>query len=101
VLPAALGTLLTGVLLSVMTNWGLTRWYWISLKLIATPICIVLETFALTSFMQQAASGGVPPLQLIGAFTGHLLIMLALVVISVLKPWGQRRRGFRGAAATP
>jgi hypothetical protein len=43
----------------------------------------------------------VPPLQLIGAFTGHLLIMLALVVISVLKPWGQRRRGFRGAAATP
>jgi hypothetical protein len=90
VLGAAAGTAVTGVLLSVMTNWGLTRWYWIIVKAIATPLVIMLELFALESLLQQAMGGGVPHNQLIGGFAGHLATMSAIVVISVLKPWGQR-----------
>ena len=90
VLGAAIGTLVTGVLLSVMTNWGLTRWYWIIVKAIATPLAIMLETFALGSLLEEAMAGGVPHARLIGAFVGHTATMSALVVLSVLKPWGQR-----------
>lgn len=53
-------------------------------------LSIMLELFAMGSLLERAMGGGVPHGQLIGAFVGHLVTMSAIVVISVLKPWGQR-----------
>jgi hypothetical protein len=34
--PAAIGTLVTGILLSLGTKWGLLRHYWVATKLAPT-----------------------------------------------------------------
>lgn len=89
VIGGVVGTTVTGILLAVFTSWGLTRFYWILVKVIATPICVVLQVFAMGPLLDMAVAGGVTPVRLIGALTGHLVTMSAIVVISTLKPWGR------------
>ncbi|HET8840850.1 MAG TPA: hypothetical protein VFN35_05250 [Ktedonobacteraceae bacterium] len=38
----AIGTLITGVLLSVLTQWGLFRFYWIIVKEIISVLCLIV-----------------------------------------------------------
>src|SRR5215472_5748493 len=38
----AIGALITGILLSVLTQWGLLRFYWIIVKEIVSILCIVI-----------------------------------------------------------
>jgi uncharacterized membrane protein len=37
----AVGAIITGILLSVLTHWGLLRFYWIIVKEIVSVVCIV------------------------------------------------------------
>lgn len=106
VLPAALLTLVTGLMLSLLTNWGLFKWYWIIVKVIVTPLAIGLETFALDSVLDKAVAITAAPAsallldpnfvsmkgQMFQALIPHLITMSAIVVISVIKPWGQRKQ---------
>jgi len=101
-IPMALGALFTGVLLAVLTKWGLTRFWWVLVKLVVTVVLTGGGTFALHQQVQEAvvatASGGVAPaggLWLVVANGVKVALLAALVLISVMKPWDRTPWGER------
>jgi len=107
VIPAAMACLITGLLMSVFTNWGFFKHYWVLIKWIATPTMILFGTFVLgpwAGLMQALArSEGLKALQnqtylsyrsLTLAFGLILLgVLIFMIFMSTLKPWGQRGKG--------
>ncbi len=104
IIPAATLSLLTGGLLSWLTIWGFVKHYWVIVKWIATVTLIVFGTFwlgpwtnAMTAISEVERSQALQnPLYmfdqqavLIGAIVQTFCI-LAIIGISVLKPWGRR-----------
>jgi hypothetical protein len=103
--PLAVATLLTGVVLSVGTAWGLFQHYWIVAKLVLTVAVVATGVSFVGAWTRQAiaaSSGpvadavtgapfGSAPTLLIGAAVVHLLMLGAATVISVYKPWGRIR----------
>jgi hypothetical protein len=93
--PAALATLLTGIVLSVGTLWGLFRYWWIMVKMVLTVAVIATGVVFVGTWTEAAlaeptaAANGSASAWLIGAAITHLLMLGAATVISVLKPWGQ------------
>ncbi len=98
------GTLVTGILLAVLTQWGLLRFYWINAKEILTFLCVTVDLIALrwndhllslsTALGLQALSNPVYLTNRTLLFFGILLRIIALcgiIVISIFKPWGQRK----------
>ena len=100
--PLALVALLTGVVQSLGTTWGLFRHYWVVFKLFLTvlaTVVLVLHIQTVTSLADIAASadaGGLPSGQgeLLHAGVG-LLILLAVTSLGVYKPRGMTRYGQR------
>ena len=94
--PAALATLITGIVLSVGTAWGLFRHWWIVVKLMLTVGIIVTGVVFVGAWTEQAlvvtdAELGAVSLRLIGSASVHALMLAAATVISALKPWGRIR----------
>jgi len=101
----AIGTLITGILLSVLTQWGLMKFYWIIVKEIVSVLCVTVgviisgwnhDAIFLTALHGLQAFHN--PLYLtnrtlmfIGIFF-QLISLSSVIVISVFKPWGQRKR---------
>ncbi|MFF6876698.1 DUF2269 family protein [Streptomyces sp. NPDC012474] len=100
-LPVAFLTLLSGLLLSLGTVWGLARYRWVYTKFWLTLATTTATVFALRPGVDSAvtavAAGG--PLPDAGdVLFGPVVSLSAYVfmtVISVLKPWGKTRRGRR------
>ncbi|WP_103104512.1 hypothetical protein [Brevibacillus reuszeri] len=102
---STIGTIVTGVLLSVWTHWGLFRYYWLIAKEILTVFAIVLGPIGMYFWTLPASSSALP--EGIGAmensaillnsgqlWTGIILQILSLAIIfwlSVFKPWGKRK----------
>ncbi|MFD9904752.1 DUF2269 domain-containing protein [Streptomyces sp. NPDC059063] len=101
VLPLAFLTLLSGLLLSLGTTWGLARHRWVYTKFWLTLVTIAASTFALRPGVNEAVatvSAGDPladPSDLIAGPIVSLSAYLFMTVISVLKPWGLTGRGRR------
>jgi len=101
--PLAFASLLTGIVQSLGTAWGLFRHYWVLFKLLitvfaTTVLLIFMETF---SFMAGVAAD---PSADLGAVrnaspTLHaalaLLVLLVATVLAVYKPRGMTRYGWR------
>ncbi len=104
-LPVAFLTLLSGLLLALGTQWGLARHRWVCTKFWLTLVTTSATAFALRPGVNEAVSavsaGG--PLPDAGeVLFGPIVSLTAYVfmtVISILKPWGQTRRGRRLRAA--
>jgi hypothetical protein len=107
IVPLCLASLLTGLVCSLGTSWGLFRHYWILVKLLIT----LFSTFVLLVHMQPISqladnarnstgtlSGsdlhGVRTL-LVTATVLALLALLVLTALSVYKPKGITRYGWR------
>ncbi len=100
--PLSVASLLTGLLQSLATKWGLLRHYWILTKLLIN----LLATIVLLAYMQTlavladiAASGaelGVlrSPSPMLHAGAAVLLLLVA-AMLSVYKPRGMTRYGWR------
>jgi hypothetical protein len=98
ILPAALGSLVTGVVSSLGTAWGLIRHYWVIVKLSIT----VLSTLALLVHLRPidllaksaasthawSADLGQAQVMMAAASSAALLALLALTALSVYKPRG-------------
>jgi uncharacterized membrane protein len=95
--PAAIGTLVTGVLLSLGTKWGLLQHYWVATKLALTVGVIATGVFLMDRLVQQSISA---PTLLISLSVAHVLMLGIATVISVYKPWGKTRFGRREAVRT-
>lgn len=113
--PAALATLVTGVILAVGTAWGLFRHWWIVAKLVLTVGVVVTGVALVGGWTAQALAAtprpGMAPASgealgsaaswLIGAAAAHLVMLGAATVLSVFKPWGPIRATARPSAAVP
>ncbi|MFG2740777.1 DUF2269 domain-containing protein [Streptomyces chartreusis] len=100
-LPVAFLTLVSGLVLSLGTQWGLARHRWVYVKFWLTLATTTATVFALrpgvNSAVAAVAAGG--PLPDSGdVMMGPIVSLSAYVfmtVISVLKPWGPTKRGRR------
>ncbi|MZD04252.1 DUF2269 domain-containing protein [Streptomyces sp. SID5785] len=99
VIPLALLTLLSGLLLSLGTPWGLARHRWVYVKFWLTLATTAASIFALRPGVNEAvttlASGhGLDrPTDLLAGPIVSLTSYVFMIAISVLKPWGLTRRG--------
>jgi hypothetical protein len=113
IVPLALASLLTGLVMSLGTQWGLIRHYWVLisflLTLFATTI-LLLHMPAVSFFAGVAASGEGAVTELRRALPGELLhagvgvvLLLAIQALNVYKPQGMtaygRRRGSEAAVS--
>lgn len=109
IVPAALGSLGTGLLFCWKTKWGLTRFYWVMGKWTATSLMILIGVLWLGPWVDSTA--------MIARFRGtealadpsyvaqawgvlvlsaaQLLVLVGLIALSTFKPWGQRERARR------
>jgi hypothetical protein len=98
--PLAIIAAVTGIMLGALTEWGLLRHWWIVVKLVLTVGIIIFGSVVLSSLSGQVATetaattnpdAGVATAQtaLIGGCV-NIGVLLAVTVISVIKPWGRR-----------
>jgi hypothetical protein len=105
IVPLAFAALLTGVVQSLGTPWGLFRHYWVLLKLLLTVFAttvLLLKMELIRYVANRAASTTLSSadlhdarLQLVVHAAGGLLVLLVPVVLSVYKPRGMTRYGAR------
>ncbi|MER5260951.1 hypothetical protein ABTZ99_02555 [Actinosynnema sp. NPDC002837] len=94
VLPLALGALVTGVVLSLGTKWGLVRHRWVLVKFVLTVVAVIATTFSLRSGLHEAADGVVAAGgDVLAAACVSLALYTFNTVLSVFKPWGRTRWG--------
>jgi hypothetical protein len=101
--PLAFTSLLTGLVQSLGTEWGLFRHYWVLFKLLITVfativLLIYMETF---SFMAGVAADPSADLGVVRNSSPRLhavlalLVLLVATVLGVYKPRGMTRYGWR------
>lgn len=95
VLPLALLTLVSGLVLSLGTAWGLARHRWVYTKFWLTLATTAASVFALRPGINDAAAAGAPvePRDLIAGPIVSLSAYVFMTVLAVLKPWGLTKRG--------
>lgn len=100
--PFSLASLLTGLVQSLGTKWGLLRHYWVLAKLlinVLASIILLMYTQTLSALADIASANadlGVlrSPSPLLHAAAGLLLLLMA-ATLSVYKPRGMTRYGWR------
>ncbi|GAA2582244.1 hypothetical protein Stube_32380 [Streptomyces tubercidicus] len=105
VLPLALASLVSGLVLSLGTAWGLARHRWVVAKFWLTLITVLLSAFSLRPGINQAAAEAAagtpaPDISLVVAPSVATATYLFITAISVLKPWGLTAHGSRLREAT-
>ncbi len=108
IVPFSLAALLSGLVQSLGTPWGLFRHWWIVAKFGLTIVAVLVllrHMTAVSGVAQLAAEPTVADGELrahaIGLLlhpTGGLLVLLAAMLLSVIKPWGLTSYGRRGVA---
>lgn len=104
IVPLALASLLTGLVMSLGTPWGLFRHYWVLISLVLTIVAtvVLLAHMPTVSFFASVAAGMDPAnvSELRGALRGELLhdgvgVLLLLVIeaLNVYKPQGMTAFG--------
>ncbi len=103
--PFSLAALLTGLVQSLFTQWGLFRHWWIVAKLALTILAVVIlfQHMRDVSRLALMAKGTMVSnadfrADLIHA-TGGLLVLFVAMMLSVLKPWGMTPYGQRRASS--
>jgi hypothetical protein len=99
-LPVGMCALVSGIVLGLGTKWGLIRHYWVAAKLFVTIVLVLAGQLALGRFIsvaaERAAAGedvGEYGLRVLDGSIANLVLLVALTVLSVYKPWGRTRRG--------
>jgi hypothetical protein len=102
IVPLALGSLLTGLVVSLGTPWGLFRHYWVLITLALTILCMVvlllhMPTVSHLAGVARAADGA--DLGRLGGDLLHpgvgLVVLLVITVLNVYKPRGVTPYGWR------
>ena len=112
IVPFCAASLVTGLVVSLGTSWGLFRSYWVFVKFLLTVVgAVVLLGFTQTlGSLGDLAGNPALPLEELRNLKqspvlhsgGGLLVLLAATVLAVYKPWGMTgygRRTQHGGAA--
>lgn len=107
--PLAVASLVTGLVSSLGTTWGLVRHWWVIVKLalIAVATVVLLLQLAPIAALAAAAGGGTlageqvaqARLSLVVHAGGGLLVLLGTTVLAVYKPRGLTRYGYHRTVA--
>src|SRR6267378_951832 len=105
IVPLAFASLLTGLIQSLGTPWGLFRHYWVVVKLLLTVFAavVLLVKMELIGYAARVAAETTlsrvhlraAGIQLVVHAAGGLLVLLVPAVLSVYKPPGVTRYGWR------
>jgi hypothetical protein len=102
IFPLAIGALLTGLVLSLGTPWGLFHHYWVLISLGLTMFCTVVLVLHMPTVSAMAAvARGADPAGLgrLGGDLLHpgvgLLVLLMITGLNVYKPQGLTPYGWR------
>jgi hypothetical protein len=105
IVPLALVSLLSGVVSSLGTKWGLFRYYWILVKLVITIVITVVllvhtqpvDLLASAAATTTAFGADLQKLLVLMVVysSATLLVLLVLTALSVYKPQGMTRYGWR------
>jgi hypothetical protein len=102
-LPLAFASLLTGIVQSLGTQWGLFRHYWVVFKLVLTVLSAAILLLYMRTFRLMALIAADPaaplnvvrnPSPLLHAVLA-LLVLLAATILAIYKPRGLTRYGWR------
>jgi len=105
IVPLAFASLLSGLIQSLGTPWGLFRHYWVVVKLLLTVFAtgVLLVKMELIAYAARLATATTmccddlraAGIQLTVHAAGGLVVLLIPVVLSVYKPPGMTRYGWR------
>jgi hypothetical protein len=105
IVPFCLASLVTGLVMSLGTPWGLFRHYWVLVKFLITVISALILfgfTQTLSSLGDLAADATLSMSELRNLNQspalhsgGGLLALLGTTILAVYKPWGMTRYGRR------
>jgi membrane-bound metal-dependent hydrolase YbcI (DUF457 family) len=104
IVPLALASLLTGLVMAVGTKWGLFRHYWVLISLLLTivaTVVLLVETQTIGYFADVAADPGTSGDELralqgtLPHSVGGTVVLLVILVLNVYKPQGMTRYGRR------
>jgi hypothetical protein len=101
--PVSMGTLVTGILFSVGTPWGLARHYWVLVNFVLTVALAAGGILVLNRRLQEAsvrvsegplntltsADVGALQFQIVAAVSVALPLLVMATTLSVYKPWGR------------
>jgi hypothetical protein len=105
--PLAHASLLSGIVISLGTPWGLIRHYWVLLKLLITAFATVILLIYMGTFRQMAGVAADPivdlglvrnPSPVLHAILALVLLVIA-TVLGVYKPFGMTPYGSRKQTA--
>lgn len=110
IVPLAIATLATGIIISLGTRWGLFRHYWVVISLaltIVATVVLLFETRTVAALAQVAADPDTTAEELARLSStlvhsiGGLVVLLAVLVLNVYKPRGVTRYGWRRQSVDP
>ena len=111
--PLAIASLLTGLVSSLGSRWGLVRYHWVLAKLLLTVVAVAVLLLKVRPIGTVADAAATPVfsddafrqlrLSLLVHSIGGLFILLFTTALGVLKPWGltcygRQPRGRYGAS---
>lgn len=102
IVPLALASLASGVLMAVGTKWGVFRYFWVLISLVLTTfatVVLLLHMPSVTSMADIARDADPAALGELGGDLFHsslgLVVLLVIQVLNVYKPPGMTRYGWR------
>jgi hypothetical protein len=104
IVPLAVASLVTGIVISLGTKWGLFRHYWVVISLLLTvfaTIVLLREVQVIASYADIAADRSASGDQLRGLpstllhSVGGTVLLLVVLVLNIYKPRGLTRYGRR------
>jgi uncharacterized membrane protein len=105
IVPLCVASLVTGIVQSLVTKWGLFRHYWVVIKLVLTMFAtglLLLHTGAIRTMAAVAASSTLSPsahrtlrVQLVFDAGAALAVLVVATILAVYKPRGMTRFGRR------
>lgn len=108
IVPLSIATLVTGLIQSLGTIWGLFRHYWVFTKFviaIVATLLLLLHTQPIGRVAAVASERSLSPtdlrqvrIQLVADAGAALLALLIATTLSVYKPWGLTKYGQRQQA---
>jgi hypothetical protein len=104
IVPLALASLVTGLVMALGTRWGLFRHWWVLISFVLTVIATLVlfsETRLISSIAERAADPGTPGEELLRYpptllhSVGGLLVLVVIQFLNVCKPQGLTQYGWR------
>jgi hypothetical protein len=102
IVPLALAALVTGLVMSLGTPWGLFRHYWVLITFVLTifaTVILLLHMPTVSSVADVAREADGATLRQLGGDLLHagggLLVLLVITVLNVYKPGGTTSYGWR------